>query len=271
MLKRRFLRLAISVMVCLTALTSVATGQTITEFVCENNTNNTAVIVCPGGSYYWHDKYNENIAVAQWLNDNGISAYVLKYPVSGWASFFFHIRRANKNQYPHQLNSLYDALKFVKSKGYERVGLMGFSAGGHLVLNAAESVIGSLSPDFVTAIYPVITMNEPYVHTRSRRGLLGERRQHSQIMRDSLSLELHTEKINCPVFIMNCMDDPTVDYHNVNLFVDAMLKNHNSDKCYFLQYETGGHGFGVNPDKTSSEAIKWKDEWLRWIDEILNN
>lgn len=254
------------------ATTLVARGQTSTIYkYTPDSISKTAVVVCPGGSYYWLAKKTEGKDVAKWLNDNHITAYVLEYSTSGWASFFFHIRSSKRNQYPQQLDQLIRAIHAAKLDGYEKVGVMGFSAGGHLALNVAIDPTVVYKPDFVTAIYPVITMNEPYVHARSRRGLLGERRQHSQTMRDSLSIELHTNNINCPVFIMNCKDDPTVDYHNANLFKEAMLNNPISDKCCFLQYETGGHGFGVNPDKTSTEAIKWKDEWLKWFTNKINN
>ena len=73
---------------------SPALGQRLTEFLPEGRKADTAVVVCPGGSYYWLAKRSEGSEVAQWLNNNGYAAYVLEYPVSGWRSWFSDIRRS---------------------------------------------------------------------------------------------------------------------------------------------------------------------------------
>ena len=239
-------------------------AQKLTEFLPEKPSD-TAVVVCPGGSYYWLAKKSEGRDVAQWLNQNGYAAYVLEYPVSGWWSWFTHIRRSCCTQYPGQLNALENALKTVKSKGYTTVGAMGFSAGGHLVLSAAELLPDSVAPDFVAPIYPVVTMREPYVHKRSRRGLMGERRRHDPVMQDSLSMELHADKVRCPVFLLNCFDDPTVDWHNARMMADS-LKALNKSDVYYLYLQTGGHGFGVNPEKMAGkECVVWPEKFLLWL------
>ena len=239
-------------------------AQKITEYLPEKPTS-TAVVVCPGGSYFWLAKKSEGREVAQWLNKNGYAAYVLEYPVSGWWSWFTHIRRSCCTQYPGQLDALEGALKTVKSKGYEKVGAMGFSAGGHLVLSGAELLPDSTAPDFVAAIYPVVTMREPYVHKRSRRGLLGERRRRDPVMQDSLSMELHADKVRCPVFLLNCLDDPTVDWHNAQMMNDS-LTNH---FVIYLQSPVGGHGFGVNEKRmakyNSTFLMFWPDKCLIWM------
>lgn len=252
-------------MVCLMAASALY-GQTMTlHETVPKNTSNTAVIVCPGGSYYWLGMKDEGRRVAEWLNANGIASFVLEYPTSGWASFFFHIRSPHRSVYPAQLESLKAALKIVKSQGFENVGVMGFSAGGHLVLNAAIAIKDSLAPDFVSAIYPVVSMREPYVHKRSRRGLLGERKCRDPKMHDSLSIELHAGEISCPLFLMNCVDDKTVDYHNSVMLHEAMLKNRNSHLLTYIQYQTGDHGFGANEEKMYGEAVSWKPTWLEWL------
>jgi acetyl esterase/lipase len=239
-------------------------AQRLTEFLPEKPSD-TAVVVCPGGSYYWLARNSEGKNVARWLNRNGYAAYVLEYPVSGWWSWFTHIRRSCCTQYPGQLDALDGALKTVKSKGYGTVGAMGFSAGGHLVLSGAELLPDSTAPDFVAAIYPVVTMREPYVHKRSRRGLLGERRRHDPVMQDSLSMELHADKVHCPVFLLNCEDDPTVDWHNARMMADS-LKALNKPEVYYLYLQTGGHGFGVNPKKMEGkECSLWPEKFLMWL------
>lgn len=249
-------------------LNGSAVGQKLVEYLPEKPAK-TAIVVCPGGSYYWLAKRGEGSEVAQWLNQYGYAAYVLEYPVSGWWSWFTHVRRSCCTQYPGQLNALGEALKTVKSKGYSTVGAMGFSAGGHLVLSGAELLPDSTAPDFVAAIYPVVTMREPYVHKRSRRGLLGERRQHDLAMRDSLSMELHADKVRCPVFLLSCDDDPTVDWQNAAMMADS-LKVHDKP-CYIVRPESGGHGFGVNEEKMAGRGcMVWPAEFLNWLQRTLS-
>ena len=121
----------------------------------------------------------------------------------------------------------------------------------------------SLQPTFVVPVYPVVTMREPYVHKRSRRALLSEKRNHNEIMIDSLSLERHIPADCPPVFLVNCVDDPVVDYHNSVLLDSALTANH-IEHCY-LQYQTGGHSFGASDVKGTEESRQWKKEFLNWL------
>ena len=247
---------------------------TLTPYLAENNTTGISVIVCPGGSYFWLDKKNEGHDVAKWLNENGITAFVLQYRTAGFGAYFWHNRRVFKGkQHPDMLNDAMQAIKWVKehSEKYKidpnRLGIMGFSAGGHLAMcTVCFSDKEDLQPAFIAPIYPVVTMKEPYAHKRSRRALLGERRQNDEIWRDSLSLEKHIPK-NCPpIFIVNCIDDEVVDYHNSTL-LDSALTANKIDHQY-IQYQTGGHGFGVSDEKGSDECRNWKNEFLKWLDKI---
>lgn len=269
MMKRRPINTGIVVLaVCMALCVGSVSAQRLTEFLpskgCVTRPADTAVVVCPGGSYYWLAKRGEGSEVAQWLNANGYAAYVLEYPVSGWWSWFTHIRRSCCTQYPGQLDALADALRTVRAKGYATVGAMGFSAGGHLVLSGAELLPDSTAPDFVAALYPVVTMREPYVHKRSRRGLLGERRRHDPAMQDSLSMELHADRVCCPVFLLSCDDDPTVDWHNAAMMADSLSVH--GKRHRILRPATGGHGFGVNPEKMAGkECAVWPAAFLRWL------
>lgn len=139
---------------------------------------------------------------------------------------------------------------------------MGFSAGGHLVLSAAAYLPEELKPDFIVPVYPVVTFSHPSVHRRSRRGLLGEHRWHDKVMCDSLSMERHADRIDCPVLLINCKDDPVVNYRNSELMDSALTANNKPHR--YIQYATGGHGFGTTLERTTAEAIRWKEEFLQW-------
>jgi acetyl esterase/lipase len=106
-------------------------------------------------------------------------------------------------------------------------------------------------------------MSESCVHKRSRRALLSEKRQNDLVMRDSLSLERHIPD-NCPpVFLVNCVDDPIVEYHNSMLLDSALTANQVEHR--YIQYQTGGHGFGASEEKGTAECRQWKQEFLQWI------
>ena len=238
--------------------------------------NNTAVIVCPGGSYFWHDMKTEGEAVASWLNENGISAFVLRYRTAYVPAFLFRFRYVFRgNRYPDPQDDLKQAIKYIKDHSEEfrinphHVGAMGFSAGGHLVMSAAEFFKEEDKPFFVAPIYPVVTMTEDCVHKRSRRALLGDSRVRNKDLRDSLSLEKHVPADCPPVFLVNCKDDPIVDYRNSVLLDKALTEKSIPHK--YIQYETGGHGFGASDSKGTPESREWKIEFINWINRLLDN
>jgi acetyl esterase/lipase len=241
---------------------------TLTEYL-PSQPSTTAVIVCPGGSYFWLDSQTEGDSVARSLQQAGIAAYVLKYRTGGIVPFITHSRLIIPgHHHPMPLQDVQEAMRQVRhSRRFKHVGVMGFSAGGHLALSAAVFGSGELRPDFVAPCYPVVTMSHPCVHKRSRRGLLGEWKKYSRVMRDSLSLERHVTELMPPVFLMNCVDDPVVDYYN-SVLLDSALTQHGVPHRY-LQYKTGGHGFGTTWSKTSEEASGWFQEFLCWLKGIL--
>lgn len=244
----------------------------ITPFLAEGESN-VAVIVCPGGSYYWHDMETEGYAVGKWLQENGISAFVLKYRSAGVFAFITHYRLiARGKRYPDPQDDLRQAIRYLRQHADEygidtlRIGAMGFSAGGHLVMSAGELFDGADRPEFVAPIYPVVTLSEDCTHRRSRRALLGDNRVRRRELRDSLSLEMHVPGDCPPVFLVNCVDDPVVDYRNSVLLDSALTANGVNHK--YIQYETGGHGFGASESKGSEECRAWKGEFLDWLREI---
>ena len=235
-----------------------------------NGSNNPAIIVCPGGSYFWHDTYNEGELVAEWLQKNGISAFILLYRTAYVPAFVTHYRYVFRgNRYPDPQDDLRQALHYVREKAMDygidtdRIGVMGFSAGGHLAMSSVELFDNSDWSDFIVSIYPVVTMNKECVHKRSRRGLLGDSRVKNKYLRDLLSLENHVPKDCPPVFLMNCKDDPIVNYHNSEL-LDSALTAQGVNHIY-IQYQKGGHGFGASETKGSPECRQWKQAFLDWF------
>ena len=231
---------------------------------------NKAVVVCPGGSYFWHDIETEGYGVAQWLQQNGISAFVLRYRTAYVPAFIIRYRYLFRgNRYPDPQDDLQQALAYVRSHAQEygidpeKVGAMGFSAGGHLVMSAAELFPPQERPSFVVPVYPVVTMSKPCVHKRSRRALLGDSRKGNKQLRDGLSLEEHVPEDCPPVFLVNCKDDPVVDYRNSEL-LDSALQARQVPHVY-IQYQTGGHGFGASEEKGTAECRQWKQAFLDWI------
>lgn len=257
----------------------------LTPYLAEGD-GNPACIVCPGGSYFWLDRATEGVGVAEWLRANGISAFVLEYRVAGVPAFITHYRLiARGNRYPDMLQDVQRSIQLVRenagSLGIDpaKVGVMGFSAGGHLAAMSGLffdtdvlSTAGvrpevSLKPDFIAPIYPVVSLTDPCTHKRSRRGLLGEGSDISSLMKDSLSLERRVRHDMPPTFLMNCVDDPVVRYRNSEL-LDSAMNVHGVPHRY-VQYRTGGHGFGADPRKTTAEAIAWKDAFLNWLDGLF--
>lgn len=233
----------------------------------------TAVIVCPGGSYsHTMGIATEGFGVAEWLNSQGINAFVLKYRVGSQG---YH--------HPAMLEDVQMAIHYVRTHGDDyhinsgKVGTMGFSAGGHLSLMAGafsqENLIAdkgisgkiNLKPNFVVAIYPVVSMQDDIAHQRSRRNLLT--RHYTPEEQSKYSMELSIPGDMPPVFLATAEDDPVVMYQN-SVRLDQSLRKAQV-KHKFLLYKTGGHGYGADESK-APEASKWKYEFDKWINELFD-
>ena len=247
--------------------------------------NGLSVVVCPGGSYVWLDQSTEGTEVGEWLSRHGITAFVLFYRTAGAAEFIWNTRIVFKGKrHPDMITDGQRALQWAWENAdkyhidRDKIGMMGFSAGGHLVMSCAcfhttnflqaagIQTEACLRPAFVAPVYPVVTMRKPYVHKRSQRGLLGNFRRNDKKMQDSLSLERHIPSDCPPVFLINCVDDPVVDYHN-SVLLDSALTEKRIPHLY-LQYARGKHGFGVSDYFGSPECRQWRAEFLRWLQGI---
>lgn len=223
-----------------------------------------SIIVCPGGSYHHLGMSHEGYEVAEWLNSQGITAFVLRYRVG-----------CQGYHHPAMLQDVQRAIQFVKENmgilKVETIGIMGFSAGGHLAMmagvfykmNSLEKYIHhqvNLRPDFVVPIYPVVSMQDSLAHFRSRKNLLGDHLDKNII--NQFSMELQIPDDMPPVFLVAAKDDPVVNYQN-SIELEKSLKN-KQIKNKFILYETGGHGFGMS-EKRGGEIAKWKFLFKEWL------
>ncbi len=228
------------------------------------HSNGTAVIVCPGGSYLFLALEKEGTEPAQWFNRHGITAFVLKSRMVEYGQ-------------PAPLQDVLRAIRTVRSqaKAYgltpDRIGVLGFSAGGHLAGSSATLFADPLGqtgapldaisarPDFVMMIYPVITMEDPYTHPQSRKALLGA--QPSEELKAHWSLEQQVTANTPPVFLVASEEDKTVPPMNTLLFYQALLKNHVSAELHL--FEKGPHGFGLR--LTSGPTALWPERAVDWM------
>jgi acetyl esterase/lipase len=228
-----------------------------------------AVIICPGGGY-GRLSYNwEGSDPARLLSARGIAAIVLKY----------RLPNSKSNITPH-LSPLADAkraIRIVRANAAkwnikkDRVGIMGFSAGGHLASTlathfdagnaaAADSIeCQSSRPDFAVLVYPVISMSKPIMHAGSRNNLIGATPDSS--LAKLYSNELQVTKETPPTFLVHASDDKSVPVENSLLFYQA-LKDHGVPAEMHI-YPTGGHGFGLAIGKSYLET--WTDRLVDWM------
>jgi acetyl esterase/lipase len=201
---------------------------------------NPAVVVCPGGGYRGLAMDHEGKQIAEWLNARGMAAFVLKY------------RLGPRYHHPAMLNDVQQAIRTVRSRAKEfgiapdRIGVWGFSAGGHLASSAAThfaTVDGvSSRPDFAVLTYPVITLtNEQYVHKGSRTNLLGENPDPK--LEQLMSSELQVTSDTPPVFLFSTSGDTTVPSENSVLMYLALHKAGVPVEMHI--FEKGRHGVGL--------------------------
>ena len=227
--------------------------------------NGTAVIICPGGGYGILAFDHEGIKVAKVFADWGVTAFVLKYRLPNDAIM------TNKAIGP--LQDAQRAIQLVRVQAgrwklnVNRIGIMGFSAGGHLASTAATHfdkgyIINpakiNLRPDFAILAYPVISFNNSMTHMGSRNNLLGLNPAADSIQ--LFSNELQVTSKTPPSFLMHAKDDKAVPVENSLAFISALEKAGVQHGSFF--YEKGGHGFGLN-NQTSD--VKWMDKVREWM------
>ncbi len=238
----------------------------------KKNATGQAVVICPGGGYGILAYDWEGQDVAKWLNAQGIAGIVLKYRLPDAAS----------NAEPHK-SPLMDAQRAIRTVRYnaekwnidkDKVGIMGFSAGGHLAstlgthfdekLSASKDLFNYISarPDFMILIYPVITMKPPYLHQGSRDRLLGL--DPSEELVDAFSNELQVKQNTPPTFIVHSTDDKGVPVENSLMFYQALKEQDIPVEMHI--YPTGGHGYSMAVG--NDHLNTWTDLCVRWINKV---
>jgi acetyl esterase/lipase len=226
----------------------------------------TAVIVCPGGGYGFLAKDHEGDQIARWLNSLGVSAFLLQY------------RIAPRYHYPAPVLDGQRAIRFVRAHAAEyhvlpdRIGIWGFSAGGHLASTtgthfdagdprAADPIDRpSCRPDFMILAYPVISFTTPYTHRGSLRNLLGDNPDPKLVA--SLSNETQVTAQTPPTFLFSTNEDNGVPAENSVLFYLALRKAGVPAEIHV--YERGPHGVGLA--STDAVLVTWTQRVKDWLD-----
>ncbi|MCP4642697.1 MAG: alpha/beta hydrolase [bacterium] len=224
-----------------------------------------AMIVCPGGGYSHLAWTKEGEKVADWLVNNGITACVLRY------------RHGPRYLHPAPLQDGERAVRTVRARAEEwgldkkRIGMLGFSAGGHLAATVGTHFTGwrpfaldpidrvSSRPDFMILIYPVISLMAPNSHRGTLKNLLGHKV--SESLKRDLSNEYHVTKKTPPTFLVHTSNDRTVSSANSALFYLALREAGVPAEIHI--YEQGKHGFGLAEDDPVLST--WPGHCLAWL------
>jgi acetyl esterase/lipase len=244
---------------------SMVITPTLTPYLPEKGkATGTAVVICPGGGYSHLALGHEGIDIAKKFNEIGVTAFVLKYRLP-----------SDKIMLDKTIGPLQDAqraIQIVREGAAQwgidpaKVGIIGFSAGGHLASTAGthfDKVVidnknnTSVRPDFMLLLYPVITFGE-MAHKGSQIALLGKDAPQNLI--DLYSNEKQVTPNTPPTFLVQAEDDKTVPVQNSLLMYEALLKN--KVKAEMHLYQAGGHGFGLN-NKTTKDM--WFDRCVNFL------
>ena len=213
----------------------------------------TAVLICPGGGYGGIAQIKEGSEIAAWFNDLGVAAFVLYYRMP--------------NGHPAiPLKDAQTALAIIKARAKQwginknKVGVMGFSAGGHLAATVGTHFKTKKErPAFMILAYPVISMQPNITHGGSRQSLLGP--NPSADLNDLYSNELQVTKKTPPTFLLHARDDGGVPMANSVNFERALIEKNVS--CELHLFDKGGHGFGMR--KQNLPADNWPNLLKNWL------
>ena len=228
----------------------------------ENQTSDATVVICPGGGYAVLSFQKEGIEIAQWFNRHGMNAFVVK-------------NRLKEYGHPYPLADVQRAIRLARKncKKYkinpDKIGIMGFSAGGHLAASASvlydEKVYDmdddkgiSARPNYSVLVYPVITMG-PATHWGSRENLIGKNPPQELVDKYSTEKQINTK--TPPAIIIHSSDDNVVPVANPILYYQSLVANKVDAEMHI--FNTGGHGYGMR--KKSKTVQHWPDILANWL------
>ena len=219
-----------------------------------------AVLICPGGGYSILAYDKEGTDIAKLLNGQGIAGIVLKY----------RLPKSKSNIIPHEsaLMDAQHAMKLVRANAAKwnidpgKVGVIGFSAGGHLASTLGTHFDDASRPDFMALIYPVISMDTAITHMGSRRNVIGEAPTEELVR--LYSNELQVQVNTPPTFILHTMDDRAVPVENSLRFYEALRKADVPTEMHL--YPAGGHGFGLAIGR--GQLSSWPDRLIDWLESL---
>lgn len=243
------------------------TEPTITVFLPspEKNTG-TAVLICPGGGYGTLAFDHEGYQIAKWFNENGIAGIILKYRLPS--------DRIMKDKTNGPLQDAQEGLRIVRRNALKwnidpkKIGVMGFSAGGHLastlsthygdnVYQAKDTT--SARPDFSILIYPVVTFDASFTHMGSRNNLIGKEPSNEMIRH--FSNELQVNAGTPPAILVHSADDKTVPVRNSIDYYNNLVKYGIPSELHVFQ--KGGHGYGMSAGNGTQSA--WPALCISWL------
>lgn len=236
---------------------------TLDPYIVKSSTKTPAIIICPGGAYT-HKAKHEGAPIAEWLNTLGISAFVLDYRVFPYT-------------HPTPLNDLQRAIRYLKYNHEEfnidenKVGVLGFSAGGHLAASSCvhfdfgktECILDDIDkvscrPDISILCYPVISFGK-YAHTGSRSNLLGENASNDLI--NFMSVELQVKENTPPAFIWHTATDNSVPFQNSLLYAESLKEKNIPFELHI--FPEGRHGLGM------LDEVPYVKRWTTLCEEYL--
>lgn len=219
----------------------------------KDNHTHGAVVICPGGGYRFHAKWNEGYWWLPFFYRQGFTVAMLEY------------RLPNQDHQAPMIDAA-EAVKLMRERAEEwgfnkdNVGIMGFSAGGHLASTLMVSDKASVRPDFGILFYPVISMKKELTHRGSHDSLLGKNA--SEDLENRYSSDLHVSDQTPPAYIAVCSDDGIVNPHNAMCFYEAMRGENRS--VTLRVYPSGGHGWGYRPSFTYHQQML--DDLSDWLE-----
>lgn len=244
----------------------------------------TAIIVASGGSYGHHGGLRvEGGPTAQWLVEQGITAVVVRYRVGEWGGYDHRAFLADGARAVQIVRARAEALGIAP----DRIGMIGYSAGGHLAASLAarcglpngpstavpielpnDELSGvSCRPDFVASIYPVVTLDPAHAHERSKRNLLGGVTDPSQALLDELSVERQVTSTTAPTFVVSTRRDHKVDFENSVLLHEALVAHGVPTRLHLS--DDGGHGVGLAEDaRRMPQMSTWPADFLAWVRQL---